>query len=306
MLQRIHFEPMINFSRNIISLLRVRQWYKNFLLFIGIIFSLNLFIFSLWISVILAFISFCLLSSSAYIVNDAVDFTKDRIHPVKNKRPIPSGKISRKLGIVISIFLMIVGLITAFNINLQFFVISIIFLIFTNSYSIYFKQFAIIDAIIIGINFVIRAIAGCIAINVLISPWIILCVLLLALLLVFGKRRQELIILQHEANNHRGSLQDYSIETLDTMMSIIICTLLISYSLYAYFTVYHLMMITIPIIIYILLRYTSLVHSKNIGGEPELILKDKGILTAILIWAVISIVVLYYLPEITGNWLGFT
>jgi len=306
MLQRIHFEPMINFSRNIISLSRVRQWYKNSLLFIGIIFSLNLFIFSLWISVILAFISFCMLSSSAYIVNDAVDFNNDRIHPIKNQRPISSGKISRKIGIAISFFLMIVGLFIAFNINLQFFVISIIFLAFTNSYSIYLKHFAIIDAIIIGINFVIRAIAGCVAINVSISPWIISCVLLLALLLVFGKRRQELIILQYKANNHRASLQDYSLENLDEIICITACALLISYSLYAYGTDYHQMMITIPIIIYALFRYMILLHSKNIGGDPELILKDKGIRTAFLIWAFISLIVLYYLPEITIQLLGFT
>lgn len=305
MSNRLHSGSVMT-PMDIISLLRVKQWYKNVLVFVGIIFSLNFFNFSMWFDVILAFFAFCMLSSSAYIINDVLDFNKDKIHPIKCQRPIPSGKISIKNGIVISCILLIVGLIIAFCINFQFFLISILFLGLTNIYSFYLKQFVIIDAIVIGINFVIRATAGCIAIKVPISPWITLCALLLALFLVFGKRRHELTILQSEANNHRNSLKEYSIETIDEMISITASALLISYSLYTFFTEHRWMMITIPIIMYGLFRYILLVHSKNMGGEPELILIDKGILFSVLGWTFLSVIILYNIPEITVKLLGFT
>ena len=138
----------------------------------------------------------------------------------------------------------------------------------------------------------LRAIAGCLAIKVSVSPWLIVCAFLVALFLALGKRRHEVILLENGANKHRKVLENYSPEMLDKMMTIVTSTLIMSYSLYTFLTSNTWMMLTIPIVLYGIFRYILLVNSKNMGGEPEMLFKDKGMLTCIILWITSIIVIL--------------
>ena len=273
--------------------MRPKQWYKNLVLFIGIIFSLNFFNYQMWISVISAFLIFCMISGSEYIINDILDRDRDRIHPRKRNRPIASEKLKVSHAMLFVIILLILAFTIAYKINIQFLEISRVYFILIICYSLYLKHIAIVDVLTISTGFVLRAVAGCIAIKVSRSPWLIICAFLVALFLALGKRRHELILLENEANNHRKVLDNFSPEMLDKMIDIVTSTLIMSYSLYTFLTNNTWLMATIPIVIYGIFRYIFLASSKNIGGEPEILFKDKGIVTCITLWISMVMVLLY-------------
>ena len=260
--------------REILISMRPKQWYKNLVIFIGIAFSLNLLNINLWIIVISAFFIFCLLSGSIYLINDVFDIEKDRNHPKKRERPLPSGKLKPYQAIITATAFTLIALLGAYLINLPFFIISVTFFLLIMLYNLYLKKFIIVDIIVISTGFVIRAVAGALAISVVVSPWLIICAFLLALFLALGKRRHELFMLGDKVNEHRQSLDSFSTEMLDQMIIITTSTLIMSYSLYTFFTGKILMMITIPFAFYGIFRYLFLIHSKNLGGEPEMIFKD--------------------------------
>jgi len=283
--------------KELITTMRPKQWYKNLVIFVGIIFSLNLLNFQMWLDVISAFAIFCMLSGSEYIINDIIDVEKDRKHPKKCKRPIASGKLKVSHALLFAIILIIVAGGGAYLINTQFLVVSITYFLIL-SYSLFLKHLIIVDILVISIGFVIRAIAGCLAINVFISPWLVICAFLLALFLALGKRRHELILLAENAKEHRRILEGYSVEMLDQMISITTGALIISYSLYTFLTDNICMMFTIPLVIYGLFRYLFLVHSKNIGEEPEMLFKDKGMVICMVLWVVLVMAILYGFPNV--------
>ena len=279
--------------KELIISMRPRQWYKNLVIFIGIVFSLNLLNFTLWIDAISAFAVFCVLSGSIYIINDVFDIEKDKNHPKKCKRPIASGKINPTNALLFSMLLVVLALTSAYSINTLFLVSAIAFFLLILIYSLFLKEFIIVDIMIISAGFVIRAIAGCLAIGVLISPWLIICAFLLALFLAIGKRRHELVLLGENAGNHREILNGYSTEMLDQMINITTSALIMSYSLYTFFTGKIFIMLTIPFAFYGLFRYIFLVHKENFGGEPEMLFKDKGMLLTIIFWIMLVIFVIY-------------
>ncbi|MFC1872241.1 decaprenyl-phosphate phosphoribosyltransferase [Chloroflexota bacterium] len=281
--------------------MRPNQWYKNLIVFVGITFSLNLFTFSMWVDAILAFICFCLLSGSEYIINDILDIETDRHHPVKSNRPITLGALKRSHAILLSVILIAIALALAYFINLEFFSICVVFFLWTFAYSFRLKHIIIVDAVAISINFAIRAISGCLAINVPVSPWIVVCSFLLALLLVFGKRRHELILLGDNALYHRKTLVSYSAEILEQMISIATCALIMAYSMYTFLTGNLVMMITIPVVIYSILRYVFLIHAERIGGVPEMLFKDKGMVLSIILWVLMCAVILYGIPNLISG-----
>ncbi len=283
--------------------MRPQQWYKNLILFASIIFSLNILNVEMWFTVIFAFIIFCMLSGSEYIINDIIDIESDRKHPVKCKRPLASGKLKRTYTLVFAAMLIIGAVTGSYLINIPFLIISISYLLLILFYSLYLKHLIIVDLLVISIGFVMRAIAGGIAINVRISPWLIVCTFLLALFLALGKRRHELNLLGNNAGNHRKNLAEYSNEMLDQMISITTGALIISYSLYTFFVENYFMMLTIPVIIYGLFRYLFLIHSKNYGGEPEMLFKDKGMLLCMILWGILAVGVLY-IPKVINEFLG--
>ncbi len=279
--------------KEILVSMRPKQWYKNLVIFIGIAFSLNLFNFNLWITVISAFIIFCLLSGSIYLINDVLDIENDRKHPKKCKRPLPSGELKPYQAILSAVLFIIISLIWSYLINVPFLLTAISYFILIMVYSLFLKHFIIVDILIISSGFVLRAIAGALAIDVMVSAWLIICTFLLALFLALGKRRQELALLGEDAGKHRQSLEGYSTNMMDQMIVITTSILIMSYSLYTFFSGNMLLMITIPFAFYGIFRYLLLIHSENMGGEPEMLFKDKGMLSSIILWVIIVVVVLY-------------
>lgn len=273
--------------------IRPQQWYKNLILFISIIFSLNILNLGMWFKVILAFVIFCMLSGSEYLFNDIIDRERDRNHPTKHKRPIASGELKLIPALLFGVVMIIGAGSLSYLINMRFLAISIIYLLLIMIYSLALKEIIIVDLLVISIGFVIRAIAGAIAINVLISPWLIICTFLLALFLALGKRRHEIILLGIEAKNHRKTLEEYSAEILDQMLSITTGALIVSYSMYTFLTNNYYMMITIPIVVYSIFRYVFLIHKKDLGGEPEMLFKDEGMLISMFLWGILVIGALY-------------
>jgi 4-hydroxybenzoate polyprenyltransferase len=258
----------------------------------------------MWRNVILAFIFFCMLSGSEYIINDILDIEKDRKHPTKCKRPVASGELKKSHALLFASILIICALWGSYLINIQFLMISITYLLLILSYSLFLKHLIIVDLLVISVGFVIRAVAGCLAIDVLISPWLIVCAFLLALFLALGKRRHELMLLGDEAKNHRKTLEDYSPEMLDQMISITTGALLISYSMYTFLADNIYMMLTIPFVVYGLFRYLFLVHARKFGGEVELLFKDRGMLISMALWGICVILVLYKTPEVIIQFIG--
>ncbi len=279
--------------KELIISMRPRQWYKNLVIFIGIIFSLNLLNFNLWIDALTAFAVFCALSGSIYIINDVLDIEKDNNHPRKRMRPIASGKLKSSNALLFSILLIILALFSAYLINILFLIAAVSFFLLILIYSLFLKQLIIVDIMVISTGFVIRAIAGCLAVGVLISPWLIICAFLLALFLAIGKRRHELVLLGEKAGSHREILNGYSTGMLDQMINITTSALIMSYSLYTFFTGKIFIMLTIPFAFYGLFRYIFLVHKENFGGEPEMLFKDKGMLLSIILWIILVIFVIY-------------
>jgi 4-hydroxybenzoate polyprenyltransferase len=274
--------------------IRPKQWYKNSLLFVGIVFSANILNASMWVQVILAFVYFCMLSAGEYLINDLIDIKRDQKHPIKRKRPIASGQLKASYAILFALILIVAALLGSYlTVNTQFFIISAAYVLLTLLYSLVLKHLIIADVLAISIGFVLRAIAGCLAIGVFISPWLIVCTLLLALLLALGKRRGELVSLGEEAASHRASLSRYSTEMLNQLIGITTGASIVSYFMYTFFIGNYYMMITAPFVVYGLFRYLFLIHRENFGGEPEKILQDGPTLINIAIWALLVVLVLY-------------
>ncbi|WP_370576015.1 decaprenyl-phosphate phosphoribosyltransferase [Methanomethylovorans sp.] len=274
--------------RPVLKSMRPHQWYKNFIIFICIIFSKNLLNFEMWLDLILIFIVFCMLAGSQYILNDVKDAEKDRLHPKKKNRPIAAGLLPARTALFISLTIMIVSLAVAFSMGRLVGLVSLMYLANSIVYSLYFKNFAIVDAIFIAVGFVIRAIVGCVVINVTISPWLILCVFLLALVLAFGKRRHEL----DGDQNSRNSLSQYNITMSETLLNSSVSMLLMSYALYTV-SIHTAMMLTLPFAFYGIFRYVQLINLKGIGEETELLLKDKPFVLNVMLWVFLTVFVLY-------------
>ncbi len=287
----IHVDIMI---KQVLISIRPWQWYKNLIIFIAIVFSHNLSNTNAWIDSIMAFAIFCLLSGSVYLINDIIDIEKDRQHPIKRNRPIASGKLKRSHAFIIALLLLTGSIYSTLLLNTLFGFVSISYFLLFLTYSLWLKHIVIVDVLTISMGFVIRAIAGALAIKVVFSPWLVICTFLLALFLALGKRRHELVILGNNANNHRKILDEYSVPMLEQMIIIITSALIVSYSMYTFLTDNHYMMLTIPFAIYGLFRYLHLIHSSEFGGEPEMIFKDRPILFNLFAWMMTTILILYY------------
>lgn len=281
--------------KNFIISIRPKQWYKNSLLFAGIVFSANILNVPMWATVILAFIYFCMLSAGEYLINDILDRKRDRIHPVKSQRPIASGQLNISHALPFALLLIVVALLGAYlTINLNFLVISASYLLLTLLYSLILKHVIIADGLVVSTGFVIRAVAGCLAISVSISPWLIVCTFLLALFLVLEKRWHELMTLAEDAEAHRPSVSGYSPKMLEQLVGITTGALIVCYLLYTFFTENHAMLITVPFSIYGVFRYLYLVHQKGVGADPEVVFKDKAMLINLGIWGLLVVSIILY------------
>ena len=286
--------------KEILRSLRPYQWTKNFFVFAPLIFSENIFNVPLILKSLLAFALFCVLSGAIYIWNDLRDIEEDKLHPIKSQRPLASGRLGKTPAVAAFIFLCFLGLALSLFLNIYFFFLASVYVLLQLAYSAWLKHIVILDVLLVASGFLIRVIAGGVAIEVEISTWLLICTFLLALFIALSKRRHELIFLEKDASSHRPILKEYSPYLLDQMISVVTASTVITYCLYtiseatiAKFGSSNLIF-TVPFVLYGIFRYLYLIHQKCEGGSPEsLLIKDKPFFIGILLWIVSAIFILY-------------
>lgn len=291
---------------NILKTMRPRQWTKNLIIFIPLVFTLREYwkpfsreMYVLFGISVGAFVLFCIFSGIVYLINDIVDIEKDRLHPTKRNRPLASGALKRLHAIAAIVILLAIALPLAFWLDVWFGAISVVYIGVNLLYSFVLKNIVIVDVFSVAGGFVLRAVAGASAIHVPASPWLYVCTILLSLFISFSKRRHELVMLEDGATNHRAILKEYTPEVLDEMIAVTTASFVMAYSLYT-FSAENLpknrtMMLTIPFALYVVFRLLYLVHVKNEGGSPEeMILNDHSLFVALVLWAIIILGILYF------------
>jgi len=280
--------------------MRPKQWTKNIFIFAALVFDEKLFIPELLARTVAAFVLFCLLSGTVYLINDLVDMEKDRQHPAKRHRPLASGQLKPTVAVAAAVLIPLVSLPLSFVLQPLFGVVALSYLAVMVAYSFVLKNIVIIDVLTIAAGFVLRVAAGAIVVEVeRFSPWLYVCMTLLALFQGFGKRRHELVVLEESANEHRPILNEYSLQLLDEMIAVVSSATVVAYSLYTFSAPNlpgnHAMMLTIPFVLYGIFRYLYLMHFKKEGGSPEEILfKDRPLLIDLGLWSLAVIVIMYY------------
>jgi 4-hydroxybenzoate polyprenyltransferase len=285
---------------NLLLSTRPSQWTKNLLVFAGVLFGRRLFDGRAVGAALAAFAIFCALSGAVYLLNDIADRDADRLHPLKRRRPIASGALSLPVAIGAASLLGAAALACAFRLSVPFGAVAAVYLMLQAAYSHVLKNIVILDVLAIAIGFVLRAVAGAVAVNVEISHWLFVCTILLALFIALAKRRHEIVLLAEMAPNHRPILGEYSPYLLDQMIGVVTASTLISYVFYTispetaekFGTEW--LGLTIPFPLYGIFRYLYLVHHREGGGSPaDLLLTDRPLLACVALWAVAVAIIIY-------------
>lgn len=290
--------------RGLLVEMRPQEWVKNLLVFAGVIFSGSLLeLHDLWVST-LGFFVFCAASSGIYIFNDLCDIKSDRAHPIKSTRPLAAGELNLNLACISMVALFAAAAAGSLALSSRFALVIVVYLAACVAYSLQLKNVVILDVILIASGFVLRAISGAVLIDVTISEWLIICTSMVALLVGFGKRRHELMLLRSAASSHRKNLSEYSVRFLDSIMAICAGAALITYALYtrADETVARVgsqwMLVTIPFVVYGVFRYLFLIHQRNAGGDPvKILFRDRPTALNLLLWLIAASLVVY-LPHL--------
>lgn len=292
--------PITDNLLGLVKTMRLKQWTKNGFVLAGLIFDGKLFQPATVLAALVVMLGFCLISSSVYILNDLVDIEKDRLHPRKRLRPLPSGQLNPTFAKVAAILLAVVSLLSTGYVSLGAGLVVAAYLLLNIWYSFHLKNLVIIDVMMIALFFVLRVVAGVIVVDVSnFSPWLYVCVSLLALFLGFGKRRHEFALLEEGAANHRASLAHYNLPLLDQILGIVTTGNLLAYTLYTFEAKTALaqdshMLLTVPFILYAAFRYLYLIHVEKRGGAPEdLLFEDRPFLLSVLLWGLSVVVVIY-------------
>ncbi len=281
--------------------LRPHQWTKNFVVLAALLFAERLFDVPSLVAAFGAFFVFCALSGVVYLVNDLSDLEQDRRHPVKRSRPLASGALSPTFAKWAGLVLGLAAFTLAFVLSPAFASIAALYVVLMTTYSFVLKNVVVVDVLVVALGFVLRAIAGAVAIHVAFSNWLLICTLLLALFLALAKRRQELTLLAGGAAEHRKILGEYSPYLLDQMIAVVTASTVVSYALYtlAPETVEKFgtdrLVWTLPFVLYGILRYLYLVHQKEEGGNPsKVLLNDRPILVTVALWAATVVTLIYH------------
>jgi 4-hydroxybenzoate polyprenyltransferase len=288
-------------------LMRPHQWYKNALVFLPVIFG-SLESFETWFGFVLSSIPvlifgfgvLCAVSSAGYIFNDIVDVEKDAAHPEKKKRPLPSGQVSRSTARILAAILMVGGITIAWFQNAAFLLMVIFYIVNSQLYNWKLRNYAIVDVCVIAVGFIIRAIAGTFLINQAFTSWLVIGVFFVALVLGFGKRKNELQLLGDEAALHKPVFTKYTETMLDHGIAMSATWVVAFYALYCYENYRTTLdtqpvMMTVPIVAGLVLRYVHLVYAgTDVGRKPHLAIKDKGILIGGFLFIVVLIVTLFF------------
>jgi len=283
-------------------LLRPSQWIKNVFVFAPLVFSKHLFDPTLFIAAFKGFIAFSIVSSAVYVFNDIFDKEVDAAHPVKKYRPIAAGAISIRAAIFLSIALLGIAAVVCLSLPAGYQIVILSYVILQFSYSLALKQIVILDVFIIAAGFMLRVLAGAEVINVVISHWLILCMMFLSLFLALSKRRGEIILFkQSEATSERKVLEQYDVHFLDNTIVITSSGMAIAYALYtvadrtvAAFGSDSLIFTTI-FVLFGIFRYLFLVMRKNMGeNSVAIILRDKPMFINLCMWFLSCVLIIYY------------
>ena len=279
-----------------LRLLRPRQWTKNALLFAALVFAEKLFVPEALLRASLAFVCFCLASSSGYVVNDLVDAPRDREHPEKRSRPIASGEVGRRPALMLAVGLTAAALALAAALGAAFLGAVLVYLALTHFYSFVGKNVAILDVMLVSAGFVIRAVAGALAIPVPWSDWFVLCTLFLALFLALSKRQAELLRGGEAASLTRPVLAAYTPGSLAAFTATSMAAALITYALYVHAVLekYPWLSLTLPFVMFGLFRYQLLVETRGLGEKPEdVVFEDRPFQVCLAGFALVALAALY-------------
>jgi 4-hydroxybenzoate polyprenyltransferase len=285
--------------RSLLTAMRPKQWSKNVFVFAALAFDGQLLHVRAFIHTLAGFVLLCLISSAVYLLNDLADLEADRKHPVKRMRPIASGALSRSTAMAASVLIAVPTILLSYWLGLGFGAIVSLYFAINLLYSFWLKHVPIVDVLLVAAGFLLRVGAGVSLVAVQrFSPWLYVCTTLLSLIIGFGKRRAELLLLAEDANSHRKVLDGYTIPFLDQLIMIASASTIMAYSLYTFSAENlpdnHLMMLTIPFVMYGIFRYLHLVHVEHAGGAPEeLILTDRPMLISIILWGLLALLILY-------------
>jgi len=283
----------------VLRLLRPKQWTKNLLLFAALVFAEKLLDPASVLEAAIAFVAFCLASSSVYVVNDLVDVERDRAHPEKRHRPIASGKVSRGQALVLALGLTAAALALALPLGRPFITVTVVYLGLSHFYSFVGKNIVLLDTLLVAIGFVLRAVAGALAIAVPYSDWFVLCTLFVALFIALSKRKAELLA-GGDSSGSRPVLEHYTVGALTAFTGTSMAAAVISYSLYVQDVAgrageeLRLLIFTVPIVIAAIFRYYLLVENAGAGEKPEeILLSDRPLQLCALAFVLLAIVAFY-------------
>lgn len=281
-----------------VQALRPKQWAKQVFVLAAIVFSRNYLDLSMWVDTLMAVAAFSLVSSSGYILNDARDIEADRAHPKKRKRPLASGRLPLAVGYVEMVVVFGLGAALAWLVSPWLLLVVLLYFTTTISYSLFFKNIVILDIMFISAGFLWRAAGGAVAIDVNISPWLLLCTAFVSLFLGFNKRRGELLLMKDKSTVTRPILAEYSLPMVVEFQAITTSGTIISYALYTVLgSPTPWLLLTLPFVLHGVLRYIYLVTTRDEGGAPEETLyKDAPILITGLLYGVTVVVILALVP----------
>ncbi|HMT20852.1 MAG TPA: decaprenyl-phosphate phosphoribosyltransferase [Promineifilum sp.] len=285
----------------LISSMRPRQWPKNGFVFVALLFDGQIFNPAGVLAVSGAFVLLCLMSGAVYLMNDLADMESDRLHPTKRNRPLASGRLDPRVAGFASFFFAAVSLVAGYLLSPELAVILLIYLLSQGAYTFRLKHVVLLDVLTIAAGFVLRIAAGVVVIEVeRFSPWLYVFGGFLALFMALGKRRAELVLLGGDAGTHRAILDDYNLDLIDRLQSIVTTSAVVAYSLYTFLAEglpqNHAMMLTIPFVLYGIFRYLYLIHVRGEGGAPEeILLRDRPLQITLLLYGIVVFAALYVL-----------
>lgn len=293
---------MIHTLLAILKLSRPKQWVKNIFVFTVIIFSGQVLDLAAWQETLIAFLSFCLVSSSVYYLNDYRDFEEDRKHPTKRNRPLASGALPKAFGLIGFLFLGLASVVLPFFlVNKATTGVVAFYLLLNTAYSLGLKHLVIIDVLVIASGFVLRILAGAAALSLLPSAWLVLCGVTISLFLGFTKRRAEVVLLGEHASEHRKVLADYSRAFLDQMISIVTAATLVGYVLYTVdsrtveLVGSRALILSVPLVLYGIFRYLYLVYHAETGDDPtRTVFTDVPLLVTGALWGALCTTVILF------------
>ena len=285
--------------------MRPKQWTKNIFVWAALLFDVKLFHIQPFLRTLVTFILFCLISGAVYIINDLVDMPKDRLHPTKRSRPLASGSLNPRFAVIAAGVIVLGTIPFALWLDGALTLVLYGYLALMITYSFWLKNVVIVDVMTIAAGFVLRVAAGVAVIDAArFSPWIYVCMTLLALFLAIGKRRQEIVLLEGNTGDTRRILEEYNLRFLDEMLALVSASTVMAYALYTFsapnLPPNHTMMLTVPFVLYGLFRYLYLIHVKGETDPPDVVvLKDRPLQIDVVLFGLVVFAIFYVVPRLS-------